>query len=148
MNIFITNFLRRLGDFLHRNRAGVIKWVIILAAVLIGAWLIIYAIERLQTWSYDRGAAAKNLEIKALEDKAKEAEGRADVLRRALEIRYAYQHELEKRAEVAEAKLRDTKARVVTLKEAYETIRYVPVAGPVSCESACSELAAIGFPCK
>lgn len=145
----LNNFLFRVKQFAYENRTRLIKWALILVAITLGAWLIYRGVEAIHNARYERKIRAFDAEFKAAETKAKDAEARADVIQRALEIKYAQQHELELRAQIAETKLKNTRASVVIEKENYETIRYLPLpATPVSCASACAELAAVNYKCQ
>lgn len=145
----LRNFLFRIRQYASDNRAKVIKWLLIAAAAFVLLWTVFYIVENVQRWKYEKQVQALDRQMKDLDQQAKDAEARAEVLKRAIDQKYAEIQFLEARANTAEAKLRDTKQKTITLKEAYETIRYVPMpVGPVSCLDACASLAAVGYPCR
>lgn len=125
------------------------KWLLIASAAVFVLALIYYGVEEWQRGKYNSKITALESLVHANEAKAAEVEREAETLKNALEGKYAELNKLRSRAEIAEDALRNTRRNVKPLKEAYETIRLVPVpTDPVSCADACKQLAAIGYPCK
>lgn len=149
MSILLSNFLRRLGDFLHQNRARVIKWLLILAAVLIGAWLIYYGVERFHAWRYEKAVEAKDREFRAAEAKINAAEAVINALKVEIAAKDALIEELDKQANAAQKVVEKTRTVYVSLKDEYEKTRDNPnVPADISNCGACAELARAGHPCK
>lgn len=149
MSMIFANFLRRLGDFLSRNRAAVINWLLIVAAVVIAFFVIRYGIERIQQWSFERGVEAKDKEYRAAEAKVNAAEAVITALKVEMAAKDALLEELDKQYAVAKAAHGKTRTVYVSLKEQYEKTRDNPVLPAcVSYADACKELAAAGYACK
>lgn len=147
--MIIRNFLYRIEQWERDNRAKIIKVLAVASAALFVAYLIFAGVERLQRARYERRVNALEQQFRDADAKAKDAEARADAKAKEIDAKQAELQFLEARADAAEKRVSQTRARVVTLKETYENIRYVPMpAGPVSCADACAELAAVGYACR
>lgn len=145
----LRDFLFRVKDYGYRKRGELIKWGIIILLAAVALWAIWMGVEFIQSARYSKRVETLENEIKAAESRAKDAESRAEVIRQAIDQKYEELKQISARADAAEGKLRNTRSSVVTLKEEYETVRYVDrIIGPVSCLDTCEELARLGYPCK
>lgn len=147
--MILSNFLFRARQYASDNCARLIRAFVIAAGALIVAALIYYGVESWQRSRFERKVNALEALYRDADARAKEAEAQAELLKRAIDDKYAELRELETRAASAETALRTARGKVVTLKEEYETIRYRDVPDtPVSVEAACAKLAAIGYRCE
>lgn len=149
MSIFLSNFFRRVGDWIGQNRARVIKWLVILAACLVVAGLIYHGVERWHKWRYEKAVQALEKQFQDADARAKAAEARANLIAEKIEAKEAEIRTLEAYAEKADAALLNARRNVAPLKVIYETIRTAPdLPACVSYADACKELSAAGFACK
>ena len=149
MSIFIKNFGRRVADWLSQNRARLTKWLIIAGALVLVYGLICLGVERLARARYEKRVQALDRQFRDADQKAKDAEARADIINRTIEAKQTELQFVQARADAAEKTLRETRTVIIPLKKHYEDIRNTPMpVTPVSCADACAELAAIGFPCR
>jgi len=145
----LNNFFFRIRQWASDHRTKLIKVALVVLASLILAWLILYAIERIQQAGYEKGVHA--LEIKALEasERAKELEGQANVLKIALSGKYAELVAIRERAETAEMNLQNARRATAPLKVIYEQAHNAPdIPIDISDCGACAELARAGHSCK
>jgi uncharacterized protein HemX len=145
-----SNFLFRVRQWAWENRARLIRFALILAAILLAVLLIFAAVEKIQSWQYEKRVQALEKQRRDAEDRAAAAEARKAELEKEMAAETARGEELKKQAKTLDAALKAAQGKTKILKETYETVRYVPIdpATPVSVESACRELAAIGYECK
>jgi len=145
----IANFLYRVADYFHQNRAKVVKVLLLAVAALLAFLLIRAGVEKWQKARYEKHIQSLEIEVQAKEAKALEKEREADALKLAAKAKEAEVKELEARAEIAETNLRNTRRIVAPLKEAYEQTRNIPLPdSPVSCADVCRQLAGLGYPCQ
>lgn len=132
-----------------RDRDGLIKWGAVAAALVIIFLLIFGGIESWNARRFEKKASELEMKVKAAEADAKEHERQAEILENAATALQTQITTIQERAGRAETALRNAKGKVITLKEEYETIRYLPVSSdPVSCANACASLAAVGYKCE
>src|SRR5688572_30026162 len=150
MSIFISNFGRRIADYLYQNRARLLRALVAATAALIIVALIFIGISRWKQWQYEKRVNALEKQFRDADAKAKAAETRADALKVEMGVREAELRNLEAQAQTLDAALKTARGRTITLKEAYETIRYVDVPAdvPVSVADACRDLAAVNYRCQ
>jgi hypothetical protein len=149
MNIYISNFGRRIADYLRQNPRRVIIWIVMAIAGVAFAWLMIYGVERLEQWGYERGVEASEEKFQKANAEVRAAEARERALKEQIDILETEQRELEARADAAEKRRQQTQIVYRTVKEAYEIARDNPVVPAcVSRADACSELAGVNHPCK
>ncbi|HEY7218995.1 MAG TPA: hypothetical protein VH985_11465 [Candidatus Binatia bacterium] len=149
MNIYLSNFARRVGDFISQNRARLIRWLLILAGAVLVVALIYYGVERLQRWRYEQHVQALEKQFRDADARAKEAQARADAKQKEIDAKESELRELELRASAADAALRAARTAVAPLKEKYEEARNTPIdPADTSCADACTELAAVDHPCR
>lgn len=148
--MIVENFLFRVRQWVYDNRRSLIRITLVVAAIVIAVFLIFAGVERIKEWKYEKRVRALEQQFHDAETRAREAEGRAVRLGYEIEARKAELAELQARADAADAALKTAQGKTKILKEQYETVRYVnvPADTPVSVESACRELAAIGYECK
>jgi uncharacterized protein HemX len=147
--MILNNFLFRVGQAIRENRARLIKLLAIVAAAFVLAGLIYYGVELLHKARYEKRVQSLEKQFRDAEEQAKAADARADAKQKEIDAKQAELQFLAARANAADDALRNVRQRVVTLKETYENIRYVPMpAGPVSCADACRDLASVGYACK
>lgn len=146
----LRNFLYRAGEYLHRNRARLIKWLLIAAAATLIIALIYYGVERWQRGKHEKRIDILEQQFRDAETKAQAAETRAAAAALAIEAKYAELRNLETRANAAEAALWKTRRAVAPLKENYDQARTAPMpTAPVSCADACAELERLtGYRCQ
>lgn len=140
------NFIRNAARHFSENRASLIRALLITAAAIAVVLLISAGVQR---WHEKRFQALEK-QFRDADDRAKQAEARAANLEYEIEARKAELADLQAKADAADAALKTARQKTITLKEAYETIRYVdvPAGTPVSVESACRELSGLGYECK
>lgn len=149
MSLILSNFARRVADYAKQNRARLIKALLILVAALFLGYLLYYGIEKWYAWRFEKRVEAIDKRIGEKDAEIKAAEAFINALKTEIAAKDALLEELEKQAVDANNALRDARGRVVTLKENYETIRYLPLPStPVSCADACRDLAAVGYACR
>lgn len=145
-----SNFIYRVGQWLRDNRARVIRVLLILAAILIAVFLIFAGVGYLKDQQYAKRIQTLETDIERANERANEAEGRAALMEYEIEMRKAELEKLQAIADAADAALLKAQGKTKILREQYETIRYVPIPAdtPVSVESACAELAGLGYRCQ
>lgn len=145
----LNDFLYRIGQWGRENRARLIGAVLIAGGAIVLALLIRYGVERIQQWSYERGAAAKDQEFREADTKAKLHQARANALEAQIAAKDARIIELEKESVAAKVVYEKTRTVYLPLKETYEEARDNPdVPVDISCADACRELAAVEHPCR
>jgi hypothetical protein len=146
----LRNFLFRIGQWAHDNRARLIRIGLILAAILAAVILIFAGVNRWKDRQYQNRIQTLEQDRQAADARSKQSQAAADEFQRLYEEEKARGREIEKRAAALDVALQTARDRTVTLKEAYETIRYLPIdpATPASVAAACTELAGLGYPCK
>jgi Tfp pilus assembly protein PilV len=156
MSIFVSNFFRRVADYLLLNRRRLIKWLLITVAGLASAGLLYYGVEAIHRARYEKQIQALEKQFQEADARAKQLKSEADALKRDLDAKQAQYQFLEAAAKAADVKLTQTRRTATPLKEAYEHARNdLPLPLPasvISCSDAraivCSELAAAGHPCR
>ena len=149
MKLFLSNFGRRVADYVRDNRVRLIKLALVVAAAVIVALLLQYAVEKFYAWRYEKAVNALDRKFSEAESKAKAAEAREKALKVQIETLKAKQQFLEAQAKAADKRLSETTIVYRTVKEAYEVVRDNPdVPACVSYADACKELAGLGFQCK
>lgn len=148
--MIVNNFLFRVRQWARDNRRSLIRIGAILLMALIVAALLFVAVARWKDRQYQKRVQTLEKQFADAEGRAKEHEARANLLGYEIDARKAELADLQAKADNAEALLKSARAKTITLKEAYETIRYVdvPADAPVSVADACRELAAVEHPCK
>lgn len=148
--MIVKNFLLHVGEWARNNRRSLIRIALIVTAILVAVFLVFAGVERWQNAKYEKRVQALTQQFKDADARAKEHEARAEQLEYEIEARKAELADLQARADAADAALKNAQGKTKILKEAYETIRYVPIdsATPVSVESACAELAGVQHYCK
>lgn len=145
MNRIINAILK----YFSANRDRLIRALVVAAGILLLVLLIYYGVDYIQTARYEKRVAAADKAIAEADARAKAASDEAEILKDALEGKYAELVKLRSRAEIAEDALRNVRRVVVPLKKEYEEARNNPMpAGPVSCADACAVMASIGYSCK
>src|SRR5262245_20093451 len=136
MSLLISNFCRRVADYVSQNKARLGKLIFILA-LIVGAALLLYGVVySIQTARYEKRVNALDQQFKDAEAKAKEAEAKADAIARQLDAKQSELQFLEAQAKDADRRLQQTRTVYLPLKERYEETRIAPLpAAPVSCES-------------
>jgi flagellar biosynthesis/type III secretory pathway M-ring protein FliF/YscJ len=151
--LFLSNFLRRAGDFLLEYRDRIIKWALIAVSALLVILLLYGFIENIvRSRSYKRINELEQ-QYQEAEARAKDFKAQADVLKAALDLNYAEQRKLKEQAAAADAALNRTRREVAPLKETYEKARNTPVdtaadAADLDCADLCARLAELGHPCQ
>jgi len=152
--IYLSNFLRRIGDFLIEYRDRILKWALIAVSALLALILIYGAIENIvSSRSYKRINELEQ-QYRDAEARAKDFQAQADVMKAALDLKYAEISKLKEQAAAADAALARTRAQVAPLKERYEEARNtqidntLPAAADLSCADLCLRLAELGHPCR
>lgn len=149
MSLIISNFARRVADYAKQNRARLIKWLVILAACLLGALLIYYGVEEFHAWRFAKKVEAIDKRIGERESEIKAAEAVIYALKTEIAAKDALLEELDNQASAAKVVYVKSKAEVVYLKEKYEDTRTAPdIPACVSYADACAELARLGFQCR
>ena len=148
--LFIGNFLQHFGDWLGRNRRQLVRALVIASGAVLLVVALCYGVERWQAWKYERRVNALEKLRHDADAKAKAAESRADALKVEMGVREAELRNFEAQAQTLDAALKTARGRTITLKEAYETIRYVDVPADVlvSVADACRDLAAVNYRCQ
>lgn len=145
----INNFFYRIGQFLHDNRARVVRFLLYGAAGMLVLAALNYGIQTWQRGKYEQKINALEAQWLSAEARANEMERQAETLKEALSAKYAQAEAIRQRAETAETNLKNVRRTVQPLKEEYDQTRLTPIpADPVSCADACQQLAAIGYPCN
>lgn len=144
--MIINNLLYRVGDLIKRNRAAVIKWLLIFAAVIVGALLIYYGVEKLHAWRFAKRVEALDIQYKKAEDTIKAAEELINSLKTEIAAKDALLEELDKQGRAAQKVVERTRTEYVYLKGEYEKTRDnpVPVTG-ATCSDLRAELADLGI---
>jgi hypothetical protein len=145
----LANFLFRIRQYASDHRGKLIKVAIVVMGALILAWLIIYAMERFQEWGYDKGIKALDEKVLHYEAEAKAREAEAQILKNALQLRYAQLKAIQETVRTAEINLQNARHQSGQLKVIYEKTRddsNIPV--DISHCGACEELGLAGHPCK
>lgn len=147
--MIISNFLYRVGQYAKENRARLINWLLILAAVIVGALLIYYGVERFHAWRFEKRVEALDKRYEKAEAEAKAAEALINALKTELRAKDALLEELDKQAAAAQKVVERTRTVYVSLKDEYEKTRDNPdVPVDISNCGACAELARAGHACK
>lgn len=147
--MILNNFLYRVGQYAKENRARLIKWALILAAVIVGALLIYYGVERFHARRFEKRVEALDKRYEKAEAEAKAAEALINALKVELRAKDALLEELDKQAAAAQKVVERTRTVYVSLKDEYEKTRDNPLpAADVSCDDVCAKLAALGRPCQ
>lgn len=145
MNRIINAILK----YLNANRDRLIKALVVAAGILLLVLLIYYGVDYVQTARYEKRVAAADKAIAEADARAKGIEREAEILKDALEGKYAQLNALRTRAEIAEGALKNARRIVTPLKEEYEEARTNPVVpADTTCAAACAELAGLGHACK
>lgn len=145
----LSDFLYRVADYFHRNRARLIKWLLIAAAALLAVSLIHYGVEKWQRAKYEKRVNALERQFQKADAEAKAAEAKAHALADEIAVKETELRDLEARAASAEKAVRKTRTVYIPLKETYEKARNNPVvAADTTCADACAELARLGYECK
>lgn len=147
--MIISNFLYRLGQWARENRAGLIRAIVIAAAAFALFFVGWYGVEEIQRRSYERGVAAKDKQFREADARARKHQANADALKVEIEAKDAKIAKLEKDSTAAKVVYERTKTVYVSLKDEYEKARDNPdVPADTTVADACTELAAIGHPCR
>jgi Tfp pilus assembly protein PilN len=143
------NFLYRVAQYLHDNRARLIRVALILAAILLAVFLIFAGVERWKERQYQKRLQSLDQQFQQSDADAKAAQARADAKQEEIDILKAEHKQLEARAAAAENAVQQTRTVVVPLKEKYEEARNTPVdTTDPACADVCRELADLGHPCR
>lgn len=144
--MILNNFLYRVRDWVTQNRSRLIKYLLILAAVIVAAWLMSYAFERYHAWRYEKSVEALDKRFQDADAEAKSHKALADALKIELELKDAKIVELGKQASAAKVIHERTKTVYLTQKEEYEQIRNNPLpVATVTCADLRAELAGLGL---
>ena len=147
--MIMNNFLYRVRDWIGQNRVRLIKYLLIIAAVIASALLIYYAFERYNAWRYEKNVQALDRRFRDAEDKAKAAEALINALKVEIGAKDALIAELDKQAAASQRVVERTRTEYVFLKGVYEKTRDNPdVPVDISDCNACAELARAGHACK
>lgn len=148
--MMLSNFLFRVRQWAYENRARLIRILLTVAAILALVFLIFAAVEKIQSWRYEKRVQALEKQFNDADAKAKAAEARAAKLEFEIDARKAELKDLQLRADAADAALKTAQGKTKILKEVYENTRIVPVPfTPISCPDACTEIERlVGYSCK
>src|SRR5262245_44205880 len=92
--IYLSNFLRRIGDFLCEYRDLIIKWLLIAVSALLVILVIYGVVENIvRSRSYKRINELEQ-QYRDAEARAKDSQAQADAIRAALDLKYAELHKL------------------------------------------------------
>lgn len=143
--MILNNLLFRASQYRRDNREKLIKWGMISLGLIILFLLIFGGIESWNARQFEKKVSAIEAKERAASAKASRLESEADALKSELSEKRSELQFITARANAAEIALRNAKAKTITLKEEYETIRYLPVPADVSCAELRAELAGLGF---
>ena len=105
----LKNFVYRVGDFLIEYRDRIIKWALILAGALLGALMIYGIAESIERSRSDKRINELEQEYRDAEGRAKDFQAQADVMKAALDLKYAEISKLKEQAAAAEAAVARTR---------------------------------------
>lgn len=150
MKIYLSNFVHKVARYLRESRPLILKAVLLVVLALFILLAIRGIVEYVQKAKYEKRIDALEREYGTADARAKEMEQQAELLKRALELKYEQLEAIQRRAETAETNLRNARRSVTPLKEAYEETRNNINAVPAdtTCADACRELSAAGYACK
>lgn len=144
--MILNNFLFRVRQWARENRASLIKWLLILLAVIVGALLIYYGVERFHAWRFEKKVEALDKRYQQKDAEIKAAEAVINALKTEIAAKDALLEELDRQAGAAQKVVERTRTEYVYLKGEYEKTRDNPLpAAPVSCADLRAELAALGL---
>jgi len=148
------NFLYRVGEYARDNYRKLINWAIVAVSIFLAVLLIYGAIESfVRSRSYKRINELEQ-QYRQAEARAKDFQTQADVLKAALDLKYAEISKLKEQAAAADAAVARTRRESAPLKERYEEARNtptdntLPAAADLSCSELCKELSGLGHPCR
>jgi Tfp pilus assembly protein PilN len=145
----LNNFLYRVAQYLHDNRARLIRIALILAAILLAVFLIFTGVARWKDWQYQTTIKDLDARFQQRDADAKAGQARADGLQIEIDALKAENKKREAQAKVLESALDEARKAVRPLKEKYEEIRNSPVVPvDVDCADLCARLAVLGYACK